>query len=145
MATVVAPEGETKLRASVHGAEIEVRFYTRKVDIGPPSQERPSEIRNNCTYSRIPCSLLEGLTILVNKSKIVISRSAFGDLSDVDTAVISSEHNKNVLILQCGDASESTIVKIWFDNISVLRRDVYSAMDDASPIEQSVYHYLTLE
>jgi hypothetical protein len=141
----VSSQGETKLYVIEQGVEIDVRLYTREVDIGAPTRERPSQIRSNCTYSKAPCSLLEGLTISVNQHQVLIPRSVYGALSDVSTAVVRREKQERVLILRCGDASESIIVKIWFDGDAVLRRDVYSALDDSSPIEHSVYRYAVME
>jgi hypothetical protein len=137
--TSIAPNGETAIVASSTKVSVRVQIRTHEVEIGEPSEKRPDVIRSSCTYSRYPCSIVDGIDILVNGKPIIVPRSVFCDLADLNTAEIRIEQKESILTLNGGDASESYIVKIEFDAERVKRRCLSSSMAPGKLLQETIY------
>jgi hypothetical protein len=72
-------------------------------------------IHTNCTYSRYPCSIVDGVDIVVNGSSLFVPRSAFSDLADLIDAELKVGGKNHVLRLGGGDASDTYVATIEFD------------------------------
>ena len=142
--TPVAPQGETRVVSTLGHWPVEVVLKTHEVQIGKPSDPRPDIINSSCTYSRYPCSVVDLINIKVNSNPIFVPRSVFCDLADLDTAEMGASGKGVVLTLTGGDASEAYVVKIWFDAEAVKRRILWSAIEPKQPLEETVYHMVSL-
>jgi hypothetical protein len=80
---VVASQGETIIASTSGKLKIQVKIKTHEVQIGKPSDARPTVIESNCTYSKYPCSIVDRLEITVNGVALFVPRSAFCSLADV--------------------------------------------------------------
>ncbi len=138
--TWVASKGETVIAAKSAKLKIQVRITTHEEQIGEPSDQRPEVIRSSCTYSRYPCSVVDGIDIAVNDRSIFVPRSVFCDLADLITAEIQIGQKESMLTLKGGDASESYIVKIVFDAGRIRRRVIASGMLPDQPLQETTYH-----
>jgi hypothetical protein len=135
----VALTGATRLKTAIGGHDIVLNIWTHKVDIGKMGVERPEVPHNACTYSRVPCSVVEALQIVVDDHAIFVPRSAFGDLSDVSTARIDYIDGQLSVVLFCGDASEAYQVRIEFNSTRATKRVLASGMDVTNPTEVTNY------
>jgi len=118
---------------------IEVIVTTREVNIREADRDNADIPITSCTYSRIPCSVVDNLLIIVKGKQIVVPHSAFLDLADINTARITITKNKYSLRLEGGDASESYIAVIGFDGRRVRSKRVYSGEDNAL-LQKTVYY-----
>src|SRR5258706_2355837 len=84
--TAVASGGETVVRARVHARDVEIRIRTHEVEIGKPSDPPPDVREPGCTYSRYPCSRVDGLDITVDGTKVEVPGVVLFALADPDTA-----------------------------------------------------------
>src|SRR5689334_18899773 len=73
--THVAATGATRLGAVLGGHRVVINIWAHEVDIGKMGVERPNVPHNTCTYSRVPCSVVEALQITVDGSSIFVPRS----------------------------------------------------------------------
>ncbi|MEW5950237.1 MAG: hypothetical protein AB1711_12630 [Thermodesulfobacteriota bacterium] len=137
---IVASKGETVVVAKSAKFNVQVKIRTYEVQIGKPSDKRPDVIRSSCTYSKYPCSIVDYIDIIVNDKAILVPRSVFCDLADLNTAEVKIEQKKAILTLTGGDASESYIVKIEFDKERVKRRVTSSGMLPDEPSQETIYH-----
>jgi hypothetical protein len=136
----VASKGETVIVAKSEKLSVRVKIVTHTVDIGTVSDEIPKVIRSSCTYTRVPCSIVDGIDIAVNDKSLFVPRSTFCDISDLNTAEIKIEQNKSILTLTGGDASEAYIVKIEFDAERIKRRSIASLLSPNEPLEETTYY-----
>jgi hypothetical protein len=142
--TPVAATGATRLGAVLSDHRVVINIWTHKVDIGKMGVERPDVSHNNCTYSRIPCSVVEAFQITVDGSAIFVPRSAFCDLSDVATMEVEAINGHFMLAVFGGDASEAYEVKLEFDTERTTRRVMASGMDANHPLEITTYYEVSL-
>ena len=142
---VIASKGETNIVAKSANFNVQVKIKTHEVQIGKPSDKRPDVIRSSCTYSEYPCSVLDYLDIFVNEKRIFVPRSAYCDLADLNTGEVKIESKKGILTLTGGDASESYIVKIEFDQERVNRRVTSSGMLPDEPSQETIYHRVIIK
>jgi hypothetical protein len=140
----VAKKGETHIVSTKDNVTVQVSIDTREVNIGKPSDPRPEVIKNNCTYSEYPCSVVDWVGIKVNGDSIIVPGSVFADLSDLNIAKIIKITNGWNLILNGGDASESYIVTIEFDKVRVKRRTLASATEPNQPLQETKYNLVTV-
>lgn len=139
--TKVASSGETKLSSVVGKIKIEVVFQT---SITPASNNEHENRRFvQCTYSRIPCSLTDSIRVSIDGKEIFIPRSAFADLGDISTAELAMSNGRLILTIKGGDASESYIAKLLFNNDRLSERRLYSGEDPEHPLEVSRYYQVT--
>jgi hypothetical protein len=138
--TKIASQGETSVVATSGQFSVRVKVHTHKVVIGKPSDKRPAISHSSCTYSKYPCSLVDGIDISVGANALFIPRSVFCDLADLNVAKISVKGSNATLILYGGDASESYTVSIEFDSAGIKRRVLASAMSPDQPLEETTYH-----
>jgi hypothetical protein len=132
--------GDTVIVAKSAKLNVQVTITTHEEQIGKPSDPRPDVIRSNCTYSKYPCSIVDGIGIAVNDKSIFVPRSVFCDLADLNTAEIKIGEKESILTLVGGDASESYVVKIIFDSGRVKRRVKESGMLPDQPTQETTYH-----
>jgi hypothetical protein len=97
-------------------------------------------IHTNCTYSKYPCSGVDGIDIIVNGSSLFIPRSAFSDLADLNDAELKVGGNNYFLRLGGGDASEAYITMIEFDATMVKRRTLGSGTEPNQLLQKTIYH-----
>ncbi len=142
--TPVATQGETRISYSGPALRAEVRIRTHRVRIGKPSDSPPALRENSCTYSVFPCSLVDQVEIRINGQDLFVPRSLFCGIADLGTAEIQASGKHGVLTLHGGDASESFVVKIEFDESRLLKKSLYSGMAEESPLEETVYHEVGL-
>ncbi len=138
--TWVESKGETVIFAKSPKLRVQVRITTHELEIGKPGDQRPDVIRSSCTYSRYPCSIVDGINITVNDRSIILPRSVFCDLADLNTAEIEIGEKESKLTLTGGDASESYVVKVFFHAGRVKRRVKESGMLPDQPIQETTYH-----
>ena len=137
---IIASKGETNIVAKSANFNVQVKIRTHEVQIGKPSDKIPDVIRSSCSYSQYPCSILDYLDIFVNDKRILVPRSVFCDLADLNTGEVKIESRKGILKLTGGDASASYRVKIEFDEERVKRRVTSSGMLPDEPSQETVYH-----
>lgn len=138
--TPIEAKGETVVVAKSAKLNIRVTIKTHEMQIDKPSDKRPDVIRSSCTYSRYPCSVVDYIDILVNGKPIIVPRSVFCDLADLNTAEVQIKQEDAIIVLTDGDASESYIVKIEFDTERVKRRVTASGMLPDEPSQETTYH-----
>jgi len=141
----VASQGETLVAATAGNLNVQIIIITHELQIGKPSDGKPSVTQSSCTYSRYPCSIVERIEITVNGNSLFIPRSVFCDLADLNNAEVITGENEAVLTLYGGDASESYMVKIEFDSDKVKRRILSSAIFPDKPLQKTIYSAQVLE
>jgi hypothetical protein len=142
--TPIAPTGVTVITASVAKTSVQVKIRTHEVQIGRQGDERPKVIDSNCTYSRYPCSNVDEVDIVVNGNELFVPRSVFCDLADLASADLVVGRRTSVLTLHGGGASEAYFVKVEFDETQVKKRVLTGAMSPKEPLQETVYHSVTL-
>ncbi len=142
--TPIATSGQTIIEASLFKLKVKVTVKTHIVQIGKPSDKRPDRATSSCTYSKYPCSIVDGIDITVNRNPIVVPRTVFCDLSDLNNATINEEGKKMLLKLTGGDASESYIVKIEFDAQRVRKRSLLSG-ESKGLLQETTYHQVMID
>lgn len=138
----VKSDGETVISTS----DVQLIIKTLEVDIGEPSDGQPKERQSSCTYSRYPCSVVEGIDISVNGHPLIIPvpRSVYCDRADVNKAGIKADGRVWVLTLYGGDPAESYIAKIIFDETRVLRREILDPLSLGDLLQETIYHVVTV-
>lgn len=136
----VESTGKTIIVAKSEAFNVRVVIKTHQVEIGKPSDERPSVIRSACTYGRYPCSIVDYIDIFVNDKPIIVSHNVFCSLADLNTAEIQLKKKEATLVLTGGDASESYIMKIDFDAVRVKNTVEYSGESPNKPLMETIYH-----
>lgn len=124
----VTSKGETLIRKILDRSTVQIKITTHEVNIGNASDGWPEKPSNSCTYSRYPCSLVDDISISINEKNILIPRSVFSNLSDLNRVRVSKVKQSFLLVIEGGDASESYITKIVFDNRQVRRQTFSSAL-----------------
>jgi hypothetical protein len=141
----VTPSGETFLFETLGKFKVQVRIKTHEIPIGNPSDGRPEKVETNCTYSRFTCSVVDVLDILINGELLPVPRSSFCDLADLNFIKLQRTKKRYVLTLKGGDASESYIVKIVFNNKRVISRTVLTPLAPNFVIERTIYQEQVVE
>lgn len=136
----IKPEGSTIIAAKLNGIPISIILITHEIDIGKPSDRRPSKLISNCTYSRYPCSVIDSLQIRINNKELFVPRSVFADLADINGAHLTPTNEGYVLTLDCGDASDSYNVKIFFNKKMINKRSMTS--NETKKIIQKTTYFL---
>ena len=127
--TPVAHSGESTLTGALRGSAVVVSLVVRTVDIGTPGAPRSEVVDSRCTYSSFPCRVVDSLRITVAGRPIVVPLSVYAGLADISTVELRPVRGGARLKLVGGDASESYVVAIDFDERSVKRRTEWSGMD----------------
>lgn len=141
--TSVAPTGRTKLVGGSAEHPVSVTFVTRRVRIDHPGAPPPALRTNSCTYSRYPCSLVDSLEISVRGRAVLVRRSVFADLADINTAQLKPRPAGGyTLTLTGGDASEAYDATIVFDDHRVRERTII-ASEAGQVAEKTVYSDLS--
>lgn len=141
----VATKGVTTLNTDIKGIRVQVDIRTYQLDIGRSSDGIPTVRENICTYSKYPCSPVQGIDISVGSAKIFVPKSSFADLSDLSSARLFAKNGSMILVLDGGDASESYTVKLFFNGEHVYRRLFYPSGDANEPTEDTKYNLLEIQ
>jgi hypothetical protein len=121
--TIIAPIGKTEISGGTGPAELRAVITTHNVDIGKASDSPPDVPDTNCTYSRIPCSLVDRIDIFANGKPVFVPRSVFSDLADLDRGHFDhARHGRWTLEFDGGDADGAYTIGIVFDDHRVLTR-----------------------
>ncbi|MFZ5503512.1 MAG: hypothetical protein ACOY3V_08330 [Pseudomonadota bacterium] len=143
--TSVVSKGETRLMFTAGHLSALVRITTHEMQIGKASDHRSAVVQSNCTYSRHPCSIVDRIDITVNGNPLFIPRSVFCGLADLNRADVKVDEERLILTLYGGDASESFIAKIEFDEARVMRRTILvNGNSGFEPSQETVYHTVIL-
>ena len=118
---------------------------SHSVEIGKASDPRAAEIDSNCTYSVIPCSVVDSIEIKVNGVSLFVPRSVFSDLADVTSATVRANANGFLLKLTGGDASESYFLSIYFTGRAITERRLYSNLDSSKPLQVTKYYVRAID
>ena len=137
---VVNPNGKTEFKFNTVRHSIEVEIQTQELKITNPSDGIDAILYSKCTRSRIPCSLLIRIDISVNGKKLFIPRSAYLDLADIHHATIVENETYMTILFRGGDASESYIAKIDFNENRVLKRSIASGLIPEKLLESTQYY-----
>jgi hypothetical protein len=121
----VLSQGSTLVSARLAGVAVSANLITHEVSIGKPSDPMPERPLLNCTYSHVPCSLLDYLELRVGDRRVDVPRSAFGELSDIwEARLQTAGRGRYLLILTGGDAAAAYSVKLLFNRSRVIERTV---------------------
>jgi hypothetical protein len=131
----IASSGETTVSAKLIGTNAKALFRTSALSTEDGDSHRFAQ----CTSSRNPCILLSQLQIFWRGHEIIVPRSAYADLGDATTAQLSVAHQRLMLTIRGGDASEAYIARIEFNEQRVLERRLYSSEDASHVLEVSQY------
>jgi hypothetical protein len=142
---VVAPQGTTLVSMDSRSQRAEAKFTTHAVDIGKSSNIRQTAASTGCTYSRVPCSLVDVLEISVDKKLLLVPRSAVEGIADVNSAELVRRADLWTLVVDCGDASESHRVEITFNGMRVLGRRVFVGGGKTDLVEETKYYEATYD
>jgi hypothetical protein len=135
----VRASGETQIAAALGKIRVSATLLVHQVSIGRTSDPPPKRRTSNCTYSRIPCAVVDALQLRVNGADVFVPRSAMADLSDVNTARLRAlPRGRFELVLNGGDASEAYDAHIVFDRRRVLERTLI-ASEAGIPAERTTY------
>ena len=135
----VNPKGETVISSGFKTGTVQVKIRTHELPNGTGDKPvKPSG--SSCTMSRIPCSAVDEVGITVAGEPLFVPRSAFADLADINNAKLATEHEKYLLILVGGDASESYVVKIEFDRKHITYRSLTSGEFPERLLQETYYH-----
>lgn len=119
----VAAQGVTTLAHRFGSHDVSIKITTHIVQIGKEYDPAPEKRLTSCTYSRVPCSLVDLVEITVHGSDVFVPRSAFADLADVGAMTLrQNKDGRLILALIGGDASESYTAEITFDKTRVRQR-----------------------
>jgi hypothetical protein len=135
----VNPNGATEISAQLSSGNIQVTILTHEVAIKEARRGGSSGVNANCTFSRIPCSLVDELKINAGGSNVFVPRSVFMDLSDLRKASLEKIDNNMRLTFLGGDASESYVVKIDFTVSRVKHRALWSNLSSECPLQETTY------
>jgi hypothetical protein len=137
--TTVAPQGVTEIGMVFDKTHISLKITTHEVDIGGAVVESPERNLSGCTYSKIPCSLVDYLEISINGHWLFVARSVYADLSDLGKASLrQGEGGDFELVLIGGNASESYTVCITFDKNRIKKR-IMADNESAEFLQQTTY------
>jgi hypothetical protein len=135
-------KGRTTMAARFGATRIVVTMVAHEIAIGTPSDSPPMHPMNACTYSHMPCSLVDLLEIHVQGREIDLPRSVFADWSDVWTMRLRRlRSGRYRLRMDGGDASEGYWVDVTFDSQRVLERT--RAWGEGQQIEERTIYYKT--
>ncbi len=116
---------------------IRVTMFAHQVAINGDAP--PKHPKNACTYSRIPCSLVDRFQILVDGRDIALPRSAVAKLADIDTLRLGrGRRGQYRLRIDGGDAGGSYAVVLVFDRNRIRERiDIWS--EGAQVVDRILY------
>lgn len=98
-----------------------------------------------CAGTTHPCRGVEHLQITVNDRNLFVPVSAFLDISDLREGIITFSGNEATLSLRGGDASESYLVNIRFNENRVLTRALFSMLTPDEPLQETTYHEVVID
>lgn len=97
-----------------------------------------------CTGSRDPCSLIVAMEVRVANAPLHVPGSVFRDLSDLRSGEIKRRGNDFLLTLRGGDASESYVAVVEFDEERIKRRSLASSLAPDQLLEETIYNEVSL-
>ena len=127
--TDVEPDGDTTVSIVRSKLSVDVRIRTRRIQAGiSGSDDASSLLTKDCPEGRGPCSLVEDISIVVNKVPLFVPRSAFRGLFNVRVAKLTVGPKASQLSLRGGDASEGYFATLVFDKSRVSGRRIASSL-----------------
>jgi hypothetical protein len=138
-ATDVEPDGETTVSIVRSKFPVDVRIKTRRIQEVTSGSHDASLLTKDCFEGRGPCSLIEDISIVVNKVALFVPRSAFRGLSNVRVAKLTVGSKDFRLVLRGGDASEGYFATIAFDKTRVISRRIASSLTPHEVLEETIY------
>jgi len=143
--TKISTNGETILSKNFGKTKVVAKFLTSIIEIKPLKNENDKRHFVQCTYSRIPCSLTENISVEIDGKLVIVPINAYSDLGDINEAHWSINKGNLMLIITGGDASESFIAKLIFNKRRLTERRLYSGEDQYRPLEISYYYQVVFE
>lgn len=142
-AVSVSPTGKTTITAGTAKVKIKVEVLTHEVEIKEADRDNLSIPVTSCTYSRLPCSVVDRLIITVNGNSVIVPSSVVLDLADINTAELKITKTNYALRFTGGDASESYTAIITFDSKHVQKKRIYSG-EGGRLLQETVYHLVII-
>lgn len=135
--TKIKRDGLTVLEYNDKENKITIEIKTHQYRSSNKEKDNPLV----CTGSVEPCILTDSLKIRKGSKYLNVPVSTFLDLSDIST--IGLIKRKKIIFLEItgGDASESYISNIYFDDKGVLKRTLSSSIVPNEPSELTIYFY----
>lgn len=140
-ATAVVADGITTLEGP-DGMHIAVRI-TSHVLSDAVLVNRAQVPARACTESRTPCSVIDDIAIRVQGKDVFVPKGAYVGLSDAISAMVSGSGDNFMLRITGGDASETYIAALSFDQQRVKRRSIAPGTEPGTPLEETTYHLVT--
>jgi hypothetical protein len=135
----ITPNGRTVIAAGFHDMKVRIQLITHQVNIGKPSDKKPGTVRSNCTYSRYPCSIVDAIDITVNGASVIVPRSVFSDLADLNYGQVGIMQKSSILTMAGGDASESYVVRIRFNRERITGRSLFDG-ESGEKLQETTYY-----
>ncbi|HKV96972.1 MAG TPA: hypothetical protein VJR90_05730 [Gammaproteobacteria bacterium] len=142
-AVKILPKGNTIISTTIKNVNVVVTIKTHEIQNGTPSHIDTTATKfTSCTNSRVPCSVVDNVTISVNGKNIFVPRSVFCDLADLDRGMLVTDNGNQqlALIFWVGDAAEAYIVKIDFNNVRVTRRRLSLDIHQRELLQDTKYY-----
>lgn len=83
--------------------------------------------------------IVKKLNIVVNGEDISVPGSVYSDLYEPHEAELLTKNHEKCLQITGSDGAESYYVQIYFDNIHVTRRVLFSSIIPDGPLEETKY------
>ena len=129
-AAPVAGQGLTRITAS-SSPSVHATIVTRRAS----AEETVAPRATRCSGGRVPCSLVDRLTLEVGGAAVEVPPRAVLLLADVNDAQLRRVGgDRYELVLTCGDAAPAYEARLFFTPRRVTRLDIWS--DEANMIEQ---------
>jgi len=136
----VAHDGLTVVDAAGKTMNAQVRIHTHEQPIPRWREGKPAGDHSSCTYSHVPCSVVDYMEIDVDGRALWISRGLYADLADLSTVEVSIDGNEGRIAIEGGDASESYFVEIEFDKERVKRRKLGSSLVPGEVLQETIFY-----
>lgn len=137
----IASKGITTLTAKNKNYNVSVKIATHEIENGVQNKITTHATENtSCTNSRIPCSVVDYINIIVNGKQLVVPRSVYCDLGDLDRGSVVVKYNVMEVKFWAGDAAEAYRVWIDFNNTRVTRKRILSPT--GNQVIQDTKYYL---
>jgi hypothetical protein len=139
----VDPSGDTSLAIQYAGSKVQVTISTHEVQNGTPS--KPVKPKHSaCTMSRMPCSVVDEISVTINGKPLFVPRSVYCDLADLGSASLKASGRGWSLTLVGGDASESYQLVVDFSSQSINHRTL-TALEAGEKTQETNYYQVVLE
>jgi hypothetical protein len=135
--------GDTSLAIQSGSSKVRVTISTHEVQNGTPSKPvKPKH--SSCTMSRMPCSVVDQISVTVSGKPLFVPRSVYCDLADLGGASLKASGRGWSLTLVGGDASESYQLVVDFNSQSINHRTL-TALEAGEKTQETNYYQVVLE